>query len=82
MQLPEKYSDNYRIDHDRDTVNVGDVVYYAPDGVIHCITDSSSHSFELLDTWQNEHWKTSKEDIQENLYSDYFPVKLTGYYPE
>jgi len=82
MKLPEKYSDEYRIDWERNKVNVGNIVYYAPDGVIHEITNSSQMTFELFDQWQKEHWKASKEDIQDSLYEDWFPVKLTGYYPE
>jgi len=82
MELPEKYSDEFSIDYEKDCVSVGMVLYSAIDGTIHRITDSSSMSVELLDTWQKEYWKISKKEANELLYIDFFPLKLKGHYPE
>jgi len=81
MELPNSLNDEYSIDYDKDTVTVGMMVYCATEGEIYNVVNESRFSFEL----QNENWDSwivSKDDIQETLYQDFFPVSLTGYYPD
>lgn len=81
MKLPEKYSDEYKIDYDKDVITPGVSLYYAPDGVIHRVTDSSPMSFELYDTHKDEYWEISGLELRGDLFTDFFPLKIVGHYP-
>jgi hypothetical protein len=77
MHLPQQIAETYSIVNSRDSVSVGDCLYYAPDGTIQRVTDSSRLSLELYEETSDTYWKVSKNDIEENLYADFFPVKAT-----
>lgn len=84
MQLPNHLSDDFQRveDKDIDDISVGSMLYFAPDGEIHYISDSSPMSFELHTEDRNEYWKMRRSELEDSLYTDHFPVKLTGYGPE
>ena len=82
MKLPEHISENHSIDEDKDRVTVGDYLYHVPSDKIQYITDSGPISFELVEKDTKKHWKVSGQDMRENLFDDFYPLKLTGYYPD
>lgn len=83
MHLPEHVKErNYRIDWDRDVIKPGNALYYACDGTVYTVRDVSPMSFELRELQSGEHWKIGGKELREALYTDFFPLKLTGFYPD
>jgi len=77
FELPETHKDEWFIRENVNGISVGMALYYAPDGTIHILEDMAPRfTVRLKDLSNGELWTVNKEDLEENLYSDWFPVEV------
>jgi len=77
FELPKIHKDEWFIRESVNGISVGMALYYAPDGTIHTIKGKAPRfTVRLKDLSDGELWTVSREDLEENLYSDWFPVEV------
>jgi len=79
MELPQIHAGTFKVNHDKDTIENGDYVYYAPDSTIWYVSNIDPTTIVLAqgidgDTW--EAWEVDGGDLRNNLFVDFFPVEL------
>jgi hypothetical protein len=77
FELPKHLQEEWFLRENVNSISVGMALYYAPDGTIHTIKDMAPrYTVRLKDLSDGELWTVSREDLEENLYSDWFPVEV------
>lgn len=74
MHLPQIHRERFSVDYTRDTVDVGDCLYFAPDGTVMAVTNVSRHLIAFQDLSDNSTWTTKRDEVTDALYTDFFPV--------
>ena len=74
MQLPQHIAIDYSIDYDRDSLEKGDMVYYACDGSKQTVKAVSDSKVVLYDHFNEIEWVANKTDYANTLFSDFFPL--------
>lgn len=75
MHLPSIHADEYSIDYEHDTVEVGDTLYFAPDGTMMAVTNVSRKLISLRVVGEGSTMTVTKDDVTDGLWTDYFPVE-------
>jgi hypothetical protein len=77
FELPKHLQEEWFIRENVNGISVGMALYYAPDGTIHILKGKAPrYTVRLQDLSDDEMWTVSREDLEENLYADWFPVAV------
>jgi|GEM_PF-4956985 len=75
MHLPQIHADEWAVDYDTDAVEVGDTLYFAPDGTLVAVTNISRRLIALRGLSDNRTTTTERDDVSDGLWTDFFPVR-------
>jgi hypothetical protein len=74
MHLPNIHADEWTIDYDSDGVEVGDTLYFAPDGTLMAVTNVSRRLIALRGLADNSTTTVHRHNVTDGLWTDYLPV--------